>query len=82
MSFKSRIHVTQLKSQKGKAPVKTIKYFSYIDMLKRRREEAQRTILVEIEGVKDSGGLKAFCQRFGRLEKYYLYRASGKVLQR
>lgn len=48
-------------------------------MMELRREEARRSILVEIEGIGDSGGLKKFCESYGPVNKCYMYRNSGKV---
>lgn len=81
-SFPQTYFVSQKHTSKNVAhpppPPQRNKYLSYPDMLQIRREEAQRTILVEIEGIKDSGGLRTFCEQFGRVKKYYLYRSSGK----
>lgn len=54
-------------------------YQPYLAMLDSRREEAKRSILVEVERVSDSTGLKSFCERLGPLNKCFVYRSSGKV---
>ena len=54
-------------------------YQPYMEMMNSRREEALRSILVEIERLGDSGGLKKFCENYGPVNKCYLYRASGRV---
>lgn len=54
-------------------------YQPYQEMLDSRRREAKRSILVEVEKVSDSRGLKSFCERLGPLNKCFVYRSSGKV---
>ncbi|KAK3927867.1 Poly(A) RNA polymerase, mitochondrial [Frankliniella fusca] len=77
-AFPQTYIVSQKHSSKNVSSSQRNKYQSYPDMLQIRREEAKRTILVEIEGLKDSAGVKTFCEKFGRVKKYYLYRALEK----
>lgn len=74
---KNETKKSSVKTLSSRTPV-NVNYVSFGEMMNQRREEASRSILVEIEGIKESGGLKHFLERIGPVNNYFLYRNSGK----
>ena len=70
----SRQSVKSMASSKSHWP----RYVCYREMMRNRRDEALKSILVEIQSSKDSGGLKKFCAKYGPIQKSYMYKVSGK----
>ncbi|XP_034242553.1 poly(A) RNA polymerase, mitochondrial-like isoform X2 [Thrips palmi] len=59
-------------------PVVNKTFVPFYEMLLRRRDEARRSILMEIEGLQDAGRVKQFCTKIGPVKHCFFYRRPGK----